>query len=89
MGHNYYGEPVWPNDIFVHFPLTMLSILACCVVVHFTYTQRVTSADPFNTIRNFTRWYFFPTFNLITCITNKLLGVLAMAAVPPGLITIP
>jgi cytochrome b6-f complex subunit 4 len=45
--------------------------------IHLTYT-----------IRNFTEWYFFPTFNFITCIT-KLLGVLAMAAVPLGLITVP
>jgi cytochrome b6-f complex subunit 4 len=24
MGHNYYGEPAWPNDILYIFPLTML-----------------------------------------------------------------
>jgi len=26
MGHNYYGEPAWPNDILYIFPLTMLGI---------------------------------------------------------------
>jgi len=34
-------------------------------------------------------WYFFPTFNLLRVLPNKLLGVLAMAAVPAGLITVP
>jgi cytochrome b6-f complex subunit 4 len=32
---------------------------------------------------------FFPTFNLLRVIPNKLLGVLSMAAVPVGLITVP
>ena len=32
---------------------------------------------------------FFPTFNLLRVLPNKLLGVLAMAAVPLGLITVP
>ena len=34
-------------------------------------------------------WYFFPTFNLLRVIPNKLLGVISMAAVPIGLITVP
>ena len=29
MGHNYYGEPAWPNDILYIFPLTMLGLFAC------------------------------------------------------------
>jgi cytochrome b6-f complex subunit 4 len=33
--------------------------------------------------------YFFPTFNMLRVIPNKLLGVLSMAAVPAGLITVP
>ena len=33
--------------------------------------------------------YFFPTFNALRVIPNKLLGVLSMAAVPVGLITVP
>ena len=34
-------------------------------------------------------WYFFSTFNLLRTIPNKLLGVLSMAAVPVGLLTVP
>jgi len=33
--------------------------------------------------------YFFPTFNLLRVLPNKLLGVLSMAAVPAGLLTVP
>ena len=31
MGHNYYGEPAWPNDLLYVFPLTMLGTLSCIV----------------------------------------------------------
>ena len=30
MGHNYYGEPAWPNDILFLFPVV---ILGACVSV--------------------------------------------------------
>jgi len=75
MGHNYYGEPAWPNDLLYVFPLTMLGTLACVVGL------AVLEILP--------EWYFFPTFNLLRVLPNKLLGVLAMAAVPLGLITVP
>ena len=92
MGHNYYGEPAWPNDILYIFPLTMLGILfACCVGLSvLAPTQLGEPADPFNTpLEILPEWYFFPTFNLLRVLPNKLLGVLAMASVPLGLITVP
>ena len=50
MGHNYYGEPAWPNDILYIFPLTMLGMLACCVCLSvLAPTQMGEPADPFNT----------------------------------------
>ena len=50
MGHNYYGEPAWPNDILYIFPLTMLGILSCCVgLAVLAPTQMGEPADPFNT----------------------------------------
>lgn len=53
-------------------------------------TQLGEPADPFNTpLEILPEWYFFPTFNLLRVLPNKLLGVLAMAAVPAGLITVP
>ena len=30
-GHNYYGEPAWPNDLLYVFPVTMLGLFACIV----------------------------------------------------------
>ena len=84
MGHNYYGEPAWPNDILYIFPLTMLGMLMCCVgLATLAPTQMGEPADPFNTpLEILPEWYFFPTFNLLRVLPNKLLGVLAMAAVP-------
>ena len=47
-------------------------------------------ANPFATpLEILPEWYFFPTFNLLRVIPNKLIGVLSMAAVPLGLITVP
>jgi cytochrome b6-f complex subunit 4 len=91
MGHNYYGEPAWPNDILYIFPLTMLGNLMCCVgLATLAPTQMGEPADPFNTpLEILPEWYFFPTFNLLRVLPNKLLGVLAMASVPIGLITVP
>ena len=40
-------------------------------------------------LKFYPKWYFFPTFNLLRTIPNKLLGVLSMAAVPAGLLTVP
>jgi len=28
-GHNYYGEPAWPNDLLYTFPVVILGTLAC------------------------------------------------------------
>ena len=81
MGHNYYGEPAWPNDLLYIFPLTMLGLLACIIgLAVLAPTQMGEPADPFNTpLEILPEWY----------LPNKLLGVLAMAAVPLGLITVP
>jgi cytochrome b6-f complex subunit 4 len=43
MGHNYYGEPAWPNDILYIFPLTMLGIFACCVGLSVFYQNGIFS----------------------------------------------
>jgi len=84
-------HPAWPNDIFYIFPLTMLGALACIVGLSvLAPTQLGEPADPFNTpLEILPEWYFFPTFNLLRVLPNKLLGVLAMASVPLGLVTVP
>ena len=80
MGHQYYGEPAWPNDLLYMFPVVILGTIGCIGE----------KADPFATpLEILPEWYFFPTFNLLRVIPNKLIGVLSMAAVPAGLILIP
>ena len=31
MGHNYYGEPAWPNDLLYIFPVVILGTIALVV----------------------------------------------------------
>ena len=91
MGHNYYGEPAWPNDLLYIFPICILTTLACCIgLAVLEPTPLGEPADPFATpLEILPEWYFFPTFNLLRIIPNKLLGVLSMVAVPCGLAIVP
>ena len=91
MGHNYYGEPAWPNDLLYIFPVVILGTLALIVgIAVLSPSPLGEKADLFATpLEILPEWYFFPTFNLLRVIPNKLLGVLSMASVPVGLITVP
>ena len=91
MGHNYYGEPAWPNDLLYIFPVVILGTFAILIGLAVLEPSALgEKADPFATpLEILPEWYFFPTFNLLRVLPNKLLGVLAMAAVPAGLITVP
>jgi quinol-cytochrome oxidoreductase complex cytochrome b subunit len=64
MGHNYYGEPAWPNDILYIFPS---NYVRCYVVGSVLAPNTIREpADPFNTpLEILPEWYFFPTFNLL------------------------
>ena len=89
MGHNYYGEPAWPNDLLYIFPVVILGTFAILIGLGVLEPSALgEKADPFATpLEILPEWYFFPTFNLLRVLPNKLLGVLAMAAVPAGLLT--
>jgi len=91
MGHNYYGEPAWPNDLLYIFPVVILGTFALVIGLSILEPSALGEpADPFATpLEILPEWYFFPTFNLLRVLPNKLLGVLAMAAVPAGLLTVP
>nr|YP_010171049.1 cytochrome b6/f complex subunit 4 [Chondria tumulosa]QSD57190.1 cytochrome b6/f complex subunit 4 [Chondria tumulosa] len=91
MGHNYYGEPAWPNDLLYIFPIVILGTIACDVGLAVLEPTGIgETANPFATpLEILPEWYFFPTFNLLRVIPNKLIGVLSMASVPVGLITVP
>jgi len=91
MGHNYYGEPAWPNDLLYIFPVVILGSIASLVGLAVLDPAAIGEpANPFATpLEILPEWYFFPVFQLLRTVPNKLLGVLLMAAVPVGLITVP
>ena len=91
MGHNYYGEPAWPNDLLYIFPVVILGTFSLLIGLSILEPSAIGEpANPFATpLEILPEWYFFPTFNLLRVLPNKLLGVVAMAAVPAGLLTVP
>jgi len=91
IGHNYYGEPAWPNDLLYIFPVVILGTFACLVnLAILDPAANGEPANPFATpLEILPEWYFFPTFQLLRTVPNKLLGVLLMASVPVGLVAVP
>lgn len=91
MGHNYYGEPAWPNDLLYVFPVVMLGTLTCIVALAVLDPAVVGEpADPFATpLEILPEWYFYPVFQILRTVPNKLLGVVMMSSVPLGLMLIP
>ena len=91
MGHHYYGEPAWPNELLYVFTVVILGTIACDVGLAILEPCTIgEKANPFATpLEILPEWYFFPTFNLLRIIPNKLIGVLSMTSVPVGLIIIP
>ena len=64
MGHNYYGEPAWPNDLLYIFPVVILGSIACCVALAVLDPAMVGEpADPFATpLEILPEWYLYPHF---------------------------
>jgi cytochrome b6-f complex subunit 4 len=91
MGHNYYGEPAWPNDLLYIFPVVILGTIACCVGLAVLDPAMVGEpADPFATpLEILPEWYLYPTFQILRIVPNKLLGIGAMAGIPLGLMLVP
>jgi cytochrome b6-f complex subunit 4 len=91
IGHNYYGEPAWPNDLLYIFPVVILGTFACIIgLATLDLAAKGEPANPFATpLEILPEWYFYPTFQLLRTVPNKLLGVLLIARVPAGLLTVP
>ncbi|MGQ9865937.1 MAG: cytochrome b6-f complex subunit IV [Pseudanabaenaceae cyanobacterium] len=91
LGHNYYGEPAWPNDLLYTFPVVIMGTIA--LVAGFAVldpTMVGEPADPFATpLEILPEWYFYPVFQILRVVPNKLLGVVLMASVPLGLLLVP
>jgi len=50
IGHNYYGEPAWPNDLLYIFPVVILDTIACNVGLAVLEPSMIGEpADPFAT----------------------------------------
>jgi cytochrome b6-f complex subunit 4 len=91
MGHNYYGEPAWPNDLLYTFPVVILGTIGLCVGLAVLDPAIMGEpADPFATpLEILPEWYFYPVFQILRVVPNKLLGIAAMASIPLGLMLVP
>lgn len=91
MGHNYYGEPAWPNDLLYIFPVCILGTIALCVgLAVLDPTLIGEPADPFATpLEILPEWFLYPVFQILRVVPNKLVGITLMGAVPLGLMLIP
>ncbi|NMF66557.1 cytochrome b6-f complex subunit IV [Brasilonema octagenarum] len=91
MGHNYYGEPAWPNDLLYVFPIVIMGSFACIVAL--SVLDPVMSGEPANPFATpleiLPEWYLYPVFQILRSVPNKLLGVVLMGSVPLGLILVP
>lgn len=91
IGHNYYGEPAWPNDILYIFPIVIFGI--CCIILGLAIYQpysKSEQANPFATpFEILPEWYLFATFNLLRILSSKFIGILSMLYLPGVLFILP
>ena len=91
MGHNYYGEPAWPNDLLYIFPVVILGTIACVVGLAVLDPAILgEKANPFATpLEILPEWYLYPVFQILRVVPNKLLGIALQTLIPLGLMLIP
>jgi cytochrome b6-f complex subunit 4 len=91
MGHNYYGEPAWPNDLLYIFPVVIMGTIALCTGLAVLDPAVVGEpANPFATpLEILPEWYLYPAFQILRVVPNKLLGIALQTAIPLGLMLIP
>ena len=90
-GHNYYGEPAWPNDILYMFPIVILGwwIMVLGLALYEPYNTSE-QANAFSTpLEILPEWYFLTSFNMLRILSSKLIGVLSMLYLPRGVVLIP
>ncbi|MFW6359383.1 MAG: cytochrome b6-f complex subunit IV [Chroococcales cyanobacterium] len=91
MGHNYYGEPAWPNDLLYTFPIVILGTIGLVVGLAVLDPAMIGEpSDPFATpLEILPEWYLYPVFQILRILPNKLLGLACQAAIPLGLMLVP
>jgi hypothetical protein len=89
MGHNYYGEPAWPNDLLYIFPVVILGTFACIVgLAVLDPAMLADKADPFATpLEILPEWYLYPVFQILRVVPNKLLGIEGYEGIKTGTTT--
>ena len=73
------------------FRVVILGTIACKVGLAVLEPSMIGEpADPFATpLEILPEWYFFPVFQILRTVPNKLLGVLLIVSIPTGLLTVP
>ncbi|MGK7955346.1 MAG: cytochrome b6-f complex subunit IV [Crocosphaera sp.] len=91
MGHNYYGEPAWPNDLLYVFPVVIFGTIGLLVGLAVLDPALIGEpADPFATpLEILPEWYLYPVFQILRVLPNKLLGIACQGAIPLGLLLVP
>ena len=91
MGHNYYGEPAWPNDLLYIFPVVIFGTIGLISGLAVLDPALVgVPANPFATpLEILPEWYLYPVFQILRILPSKLLGIACQAAIPLGLMLIP
>jgi cytochrome b6-f complex subunit 4 len=84
MGHNYYGEPAWPNDILYIFPIVIFGIRS------YILGLAIHEYQPKHSIRNST-WVvsFSHILGLLRILSDKFIGILGQFYLPGILLIIP
>jgi cytochrome b6/f complex subunit IV len=91
MGHNYYGEPAWPNDILFIFPVVIIATFSFTLgMAIFEPLGLSQPCNPFSTpLEILPEWYFFPTFNLLRMLSDKFIGVVSCLFIPLMFLLLP
>jgi cytochrome b6-f complex subunit 4 len=73
------------------FPIVILGTIGLCVGLGvLDPAMSGEPADPFATpLEILPEWYFYPVFQILRIVPNKLLGIAAMASIPLGLMLVP
>ncbi|WP_299405052.1 cytochrome b6-f complex subunit IV [Acaryochloris sp. IP29b_bin.148] len=91
MGHNYYGEPAWPNDLLYVFPIVIMGTISLVIGLAILDPAMIGEpSNPFATpLEILPEWYLYPVFQILRTVPSKLLGVLIQTTIPLGLMLIP
>ena len=86
MGHNYYGEPAWPNDLLYIFPVVILGTIACVVgLAVLDPAMLADKADPFATpLEILPEWYLYPVFQILRVFPTSFWVLLCKPSFPWG-----